>query len=338
MSAGLADPPFLAEQEIRLKAGVRRIRRNDALLLLSPSGDAVMVTPLLDEIWHALVAGTQLQDLAETLAARHPRARDIPVKLLMFIDRLWSAGLLEGSGKRTAQRERRITFDSDSLAGAVARPLRVIPRALGIPLVAVIAIAASAGLLWLLVAVPDHPRLRHLFDHLSPWGISTILLVLVPLHELGHAVACRLIGVSPGGMGIRFPRFGMPRPFVETNAVWNVEGRRRFWVAAGGPLADLIAGGVAAWTLIAWDRPGIVQSVAWLVALYACVAINVGTSPLPTGDGSHMLEALLDDDFARSGALLGRTNRFVRPRSVLRYRIACGMHLALTVLLFLCLR
>ena len=58
----------------------------------------------------------------------------------------------------------------------------------------------------------------------------------------------------------------------------------------------------------------------------------------PVGDGSHLLEALLDDDFARNAALRRRSSRFVRPRSVRIYRSVCAAHMGWSAALMRALR
>ena len=297
-----------------------------------------MVTPLTDEIWDSMVAGAEIDALATELRVRHPRARDLNEKLTIFLDRLWSAGLLEGSEPRSSPPGRRVEIRIDPLARAVASMLRWVPRSLAIAAIATMAAVSLCGLL-LLILEARQPRLRYLFDHMTICGVLVIVLVLVPLHELGHAVTCRLLGMPCGPLGIRLSRVALPRPYVDTSPAWGLEQTRlRAWIPAGGPLMDVLVGGAAAWMLIACDPSDELKSILRLVFLYAWIAVNVGTSPLPVGDGSHILEALLNDEFARDAALLGRRNRFVRPHSVWIYRAACVGHVLYTGTLFFTLR
>jgi hypothetical protein len=298
-----------------------------------------MVSPLVDEIWQVLVAGVQVSELESQLRERRPNARDIATKLTTFLNRLWMAGLLEGSAPCEAPRPRRIEIPVDRLALAFASVLRRIPLPLLVGVILAFASAACCGLLLLLLS-PGHPRMRELPEHLNVAGVLFILVALIPLHEIGHAVACRFFGFASGPAVISLGRFGIPRLFVATPYAWEIEQPgRRCWVPAGGPLVDLLAGGFASWGILAFDVPTAIKSVLWLVALYELIVLNVGTSPIPVGDGSHFLEALLGDEFARGAALFRRYHRFVRPRSTRIYRIvSIGHVLGSTVLMFLLLR
>jgi hypothetical protein len=306
---------------VRLVAGVRRVRRPGCLLLLPPSGRPVVTSPLVDELWDALVSGTPVVDLVGAVQAGHPRARDVGPKLVAFLDVLWGAGLLEGS-PGAAGRPLRVRLPMDPLARYLADGMGRLPA----PLRAwwLRGAVAAAGCGWAAALLgPRRLRLSALRLSGVPTTVPAIAL-LVFLHELGHAVACRLVGVPSGPLCV--PRGGV-LPRVHTPAAWGVEDPlRRATVPAAGPLVDLLLGGCAAGVLAVRgpDRRG--GPTAALVALYALVAVDVGTSPLPVGDGSHALEALLDDEFARAAALSGRRSRFTRPRSVLRYRLACLGH------------
>jgi hypothetical protein len=329
---------FLGGDRVRLKPGVRRVRRPGALLLLPPGGNPVMVSPMVDEIWDLLVAGVQVSELASELRERRPRARDVASKLTVFLNRLWNAGLLEGSGACALPSPSRIEIPIDPLARACASLLRRVPRPLFVAVIVGFAAASLCGLLVLLVSA-KHPRMSNLPEHLTVEGVLIIVFLLIPLHELGHAAACRFAGVASGPAGIRFGRLGIPHPYVVTSLAWGIEqATRRCWIPAGGPLVDLFVGGAAAWGLVVFDPPGVLGSVVWLVALYALIAVNVGTSPIPVGDGSHLLEALLDDEFARGAALLWRRNRFVRPHSVRIYRLVCIGHVICSTALLYVLR
>lgn len=329
---------FLGRDRVRLEPGVRRVRRSGALLLLAPGGNPVIVSPLVDEIWDLLVGGVTVDELAAALRGHRPHARDVSAKLDVFLGRLRRAGLLEGSGYRPSSARRGIELPIDPVASACATLLGRAPRPLLVTVIAGSAVASLDGFRRLLRRA-NHPRIRDLPEDLSVEGALIVVLVLAPLHELGHAVACRVAGVPAGPAGIRFSSVVVPRPYVRTSVAWGIEQKsRRWWIPAGGPLVDLLIGGCAAWALLLFDPPDAARSLARLVALYALIAINVGTSPIPVGDGSHLLEALLDDDFARNAALLRRPSRFVRPRSVRIYRLVCAAHIGCSAALMRALR
>jgi hypothetical protein len=314
---------FMAGDFVRLAPQVRAVRRPTGLLLVGPGGNPVMVSPLAGEVLHLLVAGVRVGELARELQALRPRAGDTPVKLAVFLDRLGQAGLLEGREAAGAA-EPRLKIPVDGLARRVTAAVRPLPPRVLACVPGALAAASLAGLGGLL-ARPDRPRLTHLRA-----GATQAVLVLPAmglLHELGHALACRLIGVPSGPLTLRMSRLGVPRPAVRTPGAWGVEeAARRAWIPAGGPLVDLLTGGAAAWWLLLRGPDHGHSSTPRLLALYALMAVDVGTSPIPVGDGSHLLEALLDDEFARDAALLGRRSPFVRPGSARTYRVVCLTH------------
>lgn len=332
------DRAILEGERVRLRPGVRRVRRAGALLLLPPEGNPVMVSPLVDELWASLSRGVMVSDLAMELRTHRPRAGDIAPKLTAFLERLWTAGLLEGSVPAADTARPIVRIPIDPVARAIAWPARLLPRGAGVVLTILAAAAALTGMGALFVS-GRHPHLTQVVDHFTLAGAAAIVLVVIPLHELGHAIACRLTGVASGPLAVRLGKFGVPRPYVDTARAWGVaDARYRAMIPIGGPLMDLWIGGAAAWLIVAIDPPGVVGSVAWLVSLYAVIAVNVGTSPIFTGDGSHFVEALLDDDFARGAALLRRPNPFVRPHSVAIYRAISVAHVVLTTCLFFIIR
>lgn len=322
-----ATGPHGDDEWVRLVPGVRRFRRPDAFLLVPADGNPLLVSRLVDEFWESLVSGTSVGDLVSSLQERHPRAGDVRPKVTHFLARLRSAGLLEGApGPVTRQRGVRIPIDS------LARPcadvlLRLPPRARLVT--SACAVGMSAAGLAFLLAGPRRPRVGDVSRASLPAVFAVI--AMVPIHELGHAIAARCVGVEPGPLVIAPRRWGLPRIHVSTPPASTLEaGVSRAWIAAGGPLADLLVGGAAAWWLLLRGGLGASHPAARLVAFAALVSLDVGTSPLPDGDGAHILQALLDDDVARGAAILSRSNRFVRPQSVRAYRLACAAHLFLT--------
>ena len=74
----------------------------------------------------------------------------------------------------------------------------------------------------------------------------------------------------------------------------------RFWIAAGGPCADLILGGACGWFLVAFRPQEVMPTTLTLVTL---VHLVMELCPVVRSDGSRMLESLLGDDLSQRSAL-----------------------------------
>jgi putative peptide zinc metalloprotease protein len=281
---------------------------------------------LVNELWELLVSGAQIGQLAERLSGRRPVPPQVIAKLVAFLNQLRAFGLLENSNCDTLSIARRIKIPIDPLANTCATLLRRLNARLLAGIMSLTVLTACSGLLVFLFHDP-RPSVTQLRQHFTLAGALSIVFAIIPLHELGHAIACRFVGIPVSEAGLRFGVLGIPRPYVDTSLAWGIEERNpRLLIPCGGPFADLLIGGLAAWFSLTIGSASGFGSLAWIVAMYALVAISVGTSPLPIGDGSHILEALLNDDFARTAALFPGRTRFVRPRSVLIYRSACAAH------------
>jgi hypothetical protein len=331
MTGPIGSQTYSDDDHVRLKPGTRRVRRSGALLLVAPETNLIMVSPIVDQIWQSLVGGTTFAALQTELQQHRPRAKDVRSKLSAFLNRLSEAGLLEGSSPGQPDKTMRLEFPIAPLATRLASVVHRLPSGAASGVCGALALGAAGSLIALL-ASPSRPRLTSTGHYRSVPGAIAILAQMC-LHELGHATACQLAGEPTGPAGIRFNRLGMPRPYVATPRACGIERPlHRALVAAGGPLVDLLVGGASAIVVLALKPAGLLGEVANIVALYSLVAVNVGTSPLPQGDGSRVLEALLDDDFARAAAL-GRPSRFTRPTSTRWYRAICAVHVGCSIAL-----
>ena len=96
---------------------------------------------------------------------------------------------------------------------------------------------------------------------------------------------------------------------------------------------DLSVAGVAALASL-HPAPAVAEPARFLFLASLLTAV-AGTTPLQEGDGSHMLEALLDDELARHSALSRRRSPLSSARSVALYRAAAATHLLLSGVLLL---
>jgi len=325
---------------VQLLDGVTRVRRaRGQTLLVSPDGSsAIRIGDVGEKLLPLLRRGTTVDVLAAFLQRQHPFARDISVKLDRFLAELDRVGLLAPC-QRPAERARSgvkqyALFNPDRLAKQLAEWWAWIPRTQSHTLVVVLIVAAAIGLV--AVWLGDHQRLNPvgLVRRFEPIGLAVFVFMIVPLHELSHAVACRAAGAPVTAAGIMLHSFVIPGPYVDTTQAYRVAERwRRFWIPATGPLVDLLASGTAAWVVVLTNGNGLVGRGALYVLLLSGLFVYLDTNPLTPSDGSHMLEALLDDELARASALSGRRAALSTRPAINTYRLVCVVHFLVAVLI-----
>lgn len=330
-----------AAELYRLMPDVDIVRRANSLLLVSRStGASVRVSPAAEPLLPMLAEGSPLTALEATLQQRHPLARDIGAKLHVFLQPLLRSGVL-GAGDTPVRRRRGWArfelFHPDPFANWLAQRVLALPQALRRGLLGALLLAAVAGIV-ALVASGRLPPAATIVDEFSVVALLLFAFVLVPLHEVAHALACRLAGVEVGAGGILLHGGVMPGPFIETTQAYRVQGRwPRFWIPAAGPVVNLLGAGLAAWMLVlAGAGPHPVTACFFMLCV---MFVYLDTNPLGPSDGARMLEALLDDELARRHAWVLRRLRDADRLAALRYRRVCIAHFATAaLLLFLWLR
>jgi putative peptide zinc metalloprotease protein len=314
---------------LRLQAGVTQVRRPGGQLLLLPpgAGTPLRLTGVGGELVPLLERGATLGQLEAHLVHLHPGARDVGPKVSRFLATLGAAGLLDGTTPATTAPRRReprriLLGNPDRLARALAKAFVAVPgwarRIAG----AAMAAAAVAGVT-LALASPHRPTLGDYAFGIDAVALLLLFVVVVPLHELAHAVACRAAGAPVSGAGIMFHRLIVPAPYIDTREAYRIAERgRRFWIPFAGPYVDLLAAGAAGWALVAGGGGA---TASYLLLL--CLAILIfDTNPLRPSDGSHMIETIFDDELLRQRAL-GRGGRG-SPRAIRAYRTIAAAHLA----------
>lgn len=314
--------------QIKLRAGVRCVTRaGGQVLFVPPEGSPVRVSPLAAALKDALAEGASFDDLVRRLEAGRVPSTGVRESLPAFLDTLSRAALLDDGRSALRERALRLKVPVDALASRLARILGAVPR--GIGRLALLAGVGSAAISLGILMATEPLRLRELVDRFSAGGLALFLLVVVPLHELGHAVAARLAGVPVREAGLFLSRFGVPRPYIATPDAACLPSRLdRFSIAAAGPLLDLLVCGAAA-ALAGAGTP--LAPAARFLCLLSLLILIVNTTPLGEGDGSHMLEALLDDELARHSALSRRPSRLSRARDLAIYRAAAAGHFVLSL-------
>ena len=333
-------PELLERERYTLGEDIDVVRRSQALLLFARgSGRTVRVSLTAAALLPMLQSGATFPQLREVLRQHHPDATDVEHKLRAFLRTLDASRVLRDDGEqdvRQRRRHRHPLFAADPIARVLAAPLRrVLPRPLG-AWIAALTMLASIAAIGALAQRGQLPTPAFLAQHLDWRGLLVFFGLVMPLHELAHAVACRLSGVAAGTAGVLMHGGLVPGPYVETNQTYLLTDRwKRFAVPAAGPFVNLLAAGACAALLAAGG-----VAPAWIPAVRTVLFASLlfvffDTNPFAASDGSHCIEALLEDELARRHALVPRPlERSAEMRPARRYRICMALHLALAVSLF----
>jgi hypothetical protein len=325
----------------RLMPDVEIVRRANSLLLVLPStGAAVRISPAAEALLPMLEAGSYINDLQNALQQKHPQAKDVASKLKVFLMPLTRSGLLSVGDVTVRRRKgwpKLELFRPDPQARWIANILLKIPQMLRRLLLAMILLGAVAGIAQL-IWTQRFPSVGQLYDGLGFVGFFIFFLIVVPCHEAAHAIACRMAGIEVGAAGLILHGGVMLGPYVETTKAYRVKNRMdRFWIPAAGPIINLVATGIAAWWLISL-RPDQLEAIdlARQMVFLCAVFVYLDTNPLGPSDGSHMLEAILEDELARRNAWSFKRLRDFDQHTAVRYRVACIVHMVIaTACMFL---
>ena len=325
------------KQRIRLRPGVTRNHRAPGnTILIPPEGTApTRISRIGEEILPLLFRGTSKTQLENLLKERYPDNNDISSKLAKFISQLERNGLLESSCsqvKTSGTQAMRIEIrNPDPLAHKTAGWLNKVPRWLRWLSFTGSLLLGFCGLGQVLPGKKEAVFLD-VFYHFDLLGFAVFLLIVIPLHEFAHAVACRLAKAPVSGAGIIFHHRLIPGPYVDTTQGYRVMGRwKRFKIPAAGPFVDFMASGVAAWVIIWTGQEGPLTQTAYFVMCISLLFLCLDMNPFNPSDGSHMLETLLNDELVREVALSRRRSSFCRPSAILIYRGICAAYIGLTV-------
>jgi putative peptide zinc metalloprotease protein len=322
---------------IRLCQGVDVIRRGDELVLVAPNGNAaVRVGNVGERLLPFLARGSGFRDLAEILRQDHPQSRDIESKLSQLVATLSRSQLVivDDEATRGSRRTRRFPLvDLNPIAARVASLLVRAPRCTLVCGGGLLLCAASAGVL--AVAGQDFHLLHPsgLVCRFDRFGFMAFVLMVVPLHEISHAVACRMAGAAISSAGLVLHGGIVPGPYVDTTAAYRVRARwRRFSIPAVGPAVDLVTSGTAAWFVRVSPAESALSQASLYLMLLGLVALILDTNPFNASDGSHMVEAFLNDELARRSALSREVVRPSRRSIVSLYRWICGVYASVALI------
>jgi putative peptide zinc metalloprotease protein len=316
---------------ITLCPGVMEVQRRGMMLLVptSDEGRPMRISGVGREIMPLLREGTTVASLVDFLHERYPAAQQLDRRVSTFVHSLAAAGLLANQPPGSEKRRWRVEFvDIDRLAGPIARVLNALPAGLGALLLLLAGGAALAGIIDLGQG-GLRPHLSDVVHTFNASGVAALLLAVVPLHELGHAVACRAAGIRVTGAGLAV-RGLMIVPYVNTRDAYALASRRqRFWIPAAGPLVDFVALGCAAWIEIATSARGLIGGAVHYLVILCIIVLCLDCSPFKVSDGRHALGVLIDDELAPKVAWVRRPSRLVRlsrPAAIWSFRAFCLLY------------
>jgi putative peptide zinc metalloprotease protein len=129
-------------------------------------------------------------------------------------------------------------------------------------------------------------------------------LVLLAIHELGHAMAVKAFGREVNRAGFTM-FYGMPAFFVDSTDIWMEPRRARMAVTAAGPLVTWAAGGAAMLYLVLAPE-SLWTQIAYQLALISFINNSFNIVPFLELDGHYLLMDWLELPLLRARALAFR--------------------------------
>ena len=287
---------------LRLREDVREAVIDGTLVLQARSDvRAVKVSRSASPLLPPLKSGATLDELCDVFGRRLSEAQRAQVA--EFVGVLGRAGLLRAAGTEPrSEIVRYATWDLSGPLAALGARLRgsraLAASAIAALIVALLAILAGAGAVLPQLSAIEHAVARPPLSLLA--GIVALFAIVIPLHELAHAVVAGACGITQTRLVIARRGF-VPAIFCETPGSSLIPGRlRRVLVPAAGPLVDF--GFVVLFGLLALRATPLASCFA-AAACTSLIALVVNCNPYSGSDGSRVLEILLDDDHARDSAL-----------------------------------
>jgi Zn-dependent protease len=326
----------LGDYNVVLRPDVQVAQRANHTILFRARFGAVRVTRTADMLLSLLRRGAQRSELDRAVQTSHPEDLEVTQKLDQFLTRLEKAGLLESCKAVSAPPQlwpRWEFFDVNPIAARLATALEAVPRTLRRVIMGILIASSLVGIITVL-DLPSRPTFESLANTASIWGIAFFVLIVVPIHELAHAVACRAAGVPVVGAGLLLHGGIVPGPFVDTSTIYAVLDRwQRFRVPIAGPLIDLYASGAFAWLLRLNSPASPLHMPLTSAMILSTVFFLLDTNPFFPTDGSRALEAVLDDELARRAAFSRDAVSLSTRRVVWTYRLSSAVYLCIVALL-----
>jgi Zn-dependent protease len=306
------------------------------LVLVAPNARAVRASVKFAPLLPMLRAGVTIDEATKAIARASTTGTPSPAirtSVRAFLAQIRCAALLDGAPLTTTSYAGRALYIVPSASFVVSRGLWNSVA------------AATLGLLLLLMSLLAAREVAALGGALTPSKIPAtcsaagalfFAFVAVPLHELGHAVACASLGARVSAIGVRFGKWGAPGPFVDTTLACVLPRReRRALIPLAGPLVDL-AVFVTAAAVRRNVEDATLHAAATFVALLTLVTLVLALNPFLPSDGAHALEAIFSDEQLRRAAIRGQRGPFTRSSHVAIYR-GCSAAYVVGLVLLVCI-
>lgn len=241
-------------ERIQLRPGVRwrEMLDGEYIAFVPGDGSPVRITKNVANLLSLLELGADRGQIAENLTEYHGRA----------ISTRQSEQVIAALRKNQMLNEPKVQPGKDILwiadIGAMVQKLGLdrVSYAIGALYLGLVALALYA--IVQLVASGQLKNPMSLFFEMN-WFPFALLILAIPLHELGHILAGIASNTSLGRVGVRKRSLPIIKPFVESFS--RKDGKDALPLAitaAGGPLSDIINAGLAASVALAgpdWLQP-----------------------------------------------------------------------------------
>jgi putative peptide zinc metalloprotease protein len=176
------------------------------------------------------------------------------------------------------------------------------PALVVLALIAVIGFASFLYLHW----AQDY----RLFKVNNSYGAAIVVMflasiVVVFLHESGHALTCKAFGRRIRQAGMMF-YYGRPAFFVDASDMWMAARSSRIWVSLAGPAVNVLVGSLLAILALLLPRSTATE-VLFVAAFVSYLHGLVNLNPLLELDGYYVLI-----DWLQTGQLRLKSFAFVR--------------------------
>ncbi|MBF7073494.1 M50 family metallopeptidase [Glaciecola sp. MH2013] len=334
--------PYLKKGFYILNPRVKALVRDEKLLLVhADSGQSMSVSLAASCLISPLSCGARYAELIRTISEKFPSAQSVHQDLkntlldmskIGFVSQIQDAPNLRGFYSLCS-----LDTPAKSIAGILEKVHIQLRH-----FVYLFALVLSIMAIGSLFKYDLLPELREVITNFSLTGFVLFLLLLIPLHEFSHAIACRMAGIASGRFGIVMHGGILPGPFIDTSLRQLVTSKwKRASIPLVGPLTNLVCAGAVA-LVIALGHSNLINLSSFHIsdaALHTLFLLCISffyfdSSPSFASDGSHVVETIFENENLRKAALSTEKSTLAEPREVFKYRLLCVLHASVGLVFF----